>query len=102
MTHAAPDSSSVLIEGPWTHRMVRGNGIADPGQVQQRGERVRCHRVEGYDRRPWAQLAKTGMIRRDGQVLNDRGDPRSDEFRTERREPRSSGHGYRIDRTVHR
>ena len=24
----SPDSSSVLIEGPWTHRMVRGNGIA--------------------------------------------------------------------------
>jgi pimeloyl-ACP methyl ester carboxylesterase len=26
--HTAPDSSSVLIEGPWTHRMVRANGIA--------------------------------------------------------------------------
>ena len=26
--HSAPDSSSVLIQGPWTHRMVRANGIA--------------------------------------------------------------------------
>jgi pimeloyl-ACP methyl ester carboxylesterase len=25
---AAPDSSVVLVEGPWTHRMVRANGIA--------------------------------------------------------------------------
>ena len=24
----APDSSSVLVEGPWTHRIVRANGIA--------------------------------------------------------------------------
>ena len=24
----APDSSSVLVEGPWTHRVVRANGIA--------------------------------------------------------------------------
>src|SRR5437763_16106598 len=24
----APDSSVVLVDGPWTHRMVRANGIA--------------------------------------------------------------------------
>src|SRR3954452_25060318 len=24
----SPDSSIVLIDGPWTHRVVRGNGIA--------------------------------------------------------------------------
>src|SRR5919108_3064010 len=24
----APDSSVVLVEGPWTHRVVRANGIA--------------------------------------------------------------------------
>ena len=27
-TAASPDSSIVLIEGPWTHRIVRANGIA--------------------------------------------------------------------------
>src|SRR3954465_12335229 len=26
----APESSVVLVEGPWTHRMVRANGIALP------------------------------------------------------------------------
>ena len=27
-TRPTPDSSTVLIDGPWTHRMVRANGIA--------------------------------------------------------------------------
>ena len=28
MNRGSPDSSIVLVDGPWTHRTVRGNGIA--------------------------------------------------------------------------